>query len=206
MRSITPCSRPDTGSEQSRSELADLLDLARQPWTTRIGPKPVLVRPSTPWDLVAVARMHGRCSPRTLLDGYRLGGRPPAVLTLDRELRNAFSFVAIARDGSVIATACFERDRGHPAYCAEVRVLVEDAWQRKGLGGELAAHLAGAAQVAGFTEVIAYPATALRAAQRLMPEIGRTRIVPHGGDVHLHTYLSEGATLGLGSVRERLAG
>ena len=66
-------------------------------------------------------------------------------------------------------------------------------------------HLAGAAQVAGYNELIAYPATAVAAAQRLMVEVGRTRMVP---DVHahLHTYLPETATLGLGSVRQRLAG
>jgi hypothetical protein len=67
------------------------------------------------------------------------------------------------------------------------------------------AHLAGIAHVAGYHELIAYPATATQAAQRLMIEVGRTRMVP-GPEVHLHTYLPEAASLGLGSVRERLAG
>jgi GNAT superfamily N-acetyltransferase len=84
-------------------------------------------------------------------------------------------------------------------------VLVEDAWQQRGVGGELLSHLAGVAQVAGFNELIAYPATAVPTVQRLMLEVGRTRMVPDA-DAHLHTYLPETATLGLGSVRQRLAG
>jgi L-amino acid N-acyltransferase YncA len=166
----------------------------------------VLVRQSTPWDLSAVAQMHARCSARTLLDRYRRGGRPPAVMAIERALRNPLSYVAITRDGKVVATASITPDRRHASHCAEANVLVEDGWQRKGLGTELAAHLAGVAQVQGFTELIAYPATAVPSAQRLMIEIGRTRVVPEAGDLHLHTYLPEGATLGLGSVRERLAG
>jgi len=65
--------------------------------------------------------------------------------------------------------------------------------------------MAGLAQARGFHELIAYPATAMAAAQRLMVEVGRTRIVPDV-DAHLHTYLPESAALGLGSVRQRLAG
>jgi GNAT superfamily N-acetyltransferase len=198
--------RADTGPQPQRTALPDLIELTRQPWTTRIAYRPILVRPSTPWDLSAVAQMHARCSARTLLDRYRSGGRPPAVVAIDRALRNPLNFVAVARDGSVVATAAIAPDDRHSPLCAEVSLLVEDGWQHQGLGSELAAHLAGAAQVHGFTELIGYPGTAVPRAQRLMLEIGRTRVVPEAGDVHLHTYLSEGATLGLGSVRERLAG
>jgi GNAT superfamily N-acetyltransferase len=186
--------------------MTELVELARAPWTTRIGFQPILIRPSSAWDLAAVAQMHTRCSPRSLLDRYRHGGRPPAVGAVDRALRNPLSFVALTRQGDVVAVGSLARDPHHAATCAEVGVLVEDSWQKRGLGSELTAHLAGAAQVAGFTELIAYPATAVPAVQRLMLEIGRTRVVPQSGDMHLHTYLAEGATLGLGSVRERLAG
>jgi GNAT superfamily N-acetyltransferase len=193
-------------AHQPRVEMSELLDLARQSWTTRIGYKPILVRQSTPWDLTAVAKMHGRCSPRSLLDRYRAGGRPPAVIAIDRALRKPFSVVALAPDSSVVAVASIAPDPLHSPLCAELSILVEDGWQRRGLGSELTAHLAGVAQVAGFTELIAYPATAVSTVQRLMVEVGRTRAVPEAGDMHLHTYLTEGATLGLGSVRERLAG
>jgi GNAT superfamily N-acetyltransferase len=98
-----------------------------------------------------------------------------------------------------------ERDRVHNEYCVVAGLLVEDGWQRLGIGSELIGHLAGVAQVAGYRELIAYPATALHAAQRLMIEVGRTRMVPDT-EAHLHTYLSEASSLGLGSVRQRLAG
>ena len=201
--------RNPTERDVSRAEISDLVDLARQPWTARLGFRPsdaVYVRPTTAWDLTAVARMHARCSARSLLDCYRRGGRAPAVGAVDRALRNPLSFVAFSRAGDAIATAVLRRDEGHAATCAEVSVLVEDAWQRRGLGSELTAHLAGVAHVAGFSELIAYPATAVHAVQRLMLDVGRTRVVREKGDMHLHTYLDGNATLGLGSVRQRLAG
>jgi GNAT superfamily N-acetyltransferase len=188
-----------------RSEDKELGALVRQPWTLRVGRTPVLVRPSSSRDLAAVARMHTRCSPRSLLDRYRCGGRSPAVAALDTALRNPNGVVAVTPDGDVIATAALERDANHSHFCAEVGLLVEDGWQRLGIGTELMTHMAGVAQVAGFHELIAYPATAMSAVQRLMIEVGRTRVVPDV-HVHLHTYLPDSATLGLGSVRQRLAG
>jgi GNAT superfamily N-acetyltransferase len=209
MRSINPTCVPalpagDPGEPQ-RVENTDLLDLTRSPWTLRVGRTPLMVRPSFPRDLAAVAQMHSRCSARSLLDRYRAGGRPPAVAALDASLRSRDSIVVAKADGAIVATAELKRDRLHNHLCAEVGLLVEDSWQRLGIGAELMTHLAGAAQVAGYHELIAYPATAVHAAQRLMVDVGRTRMVP-GADAHLHTYLPESATLGLGSVRQRLAG
>lgn len=183
----------------------ELVELTRRPWTLLIGRTPMVVRPTTVRDLAAVAQMQRRCSARSLLDRYRHGGRPATVAALDSELRNPTAFAVVIADGSVVATGSVRRDPTHNYLCAETSLLVEDRWQRHGIGGELLSHLAGVAQVAGFNELIAYPATAIPAAQRLMVEVGRTRMVP---DVHahLHTYLPEAATLGLGSVRQRLAG
>ena len=183
---------------------SQLAGLVRQPWALRIGLYPLLVRPSAARDLPAVARMHGRCGARSLLDRYRCGGRPPAVAALDRMLRHPHSVVAVTATGTVIALGTLTPDPAHGPACVEVGLLVEDLWQRRGVGAELVSHLAGAAQVDGHRELIVYPATAVRAAQRLMLGIGTTRMVP-GADPHLHTYLSEAATLGLGSVRQRLA-
>ena len=188
-----------------RNQNDELLELVRAPWTLRVGSTPMIVRPSTVRDLPAVAQMHGRCSPRSLLDRYRAGGRAPAVAALDAALRNQFSVVVALADGSVVAVGALTPDRSHNHLSAEVGLLVQDSWQRLGIGTELITHLAGVAQVAGYHEIIAYPATAVHPAQRLMVEIGRTRMVPDV-DLHLHTYLPDSATLGLGSVRQRLAG
>lgn len=206
MRSVNlTCVGAYPGSEPRRAESGDLLELTRSPWTLRVGNTPMIVRPSTARDLAAVAQMHSRCSARSLLDRYRFGGRPPAVAALDGSLRARDSIVVAKADGAIVATAELRRDSRHNHLCAEVGVLVQDSWQRLGIGTELMTHLAGVAQVAGYHELIAYPATAVHAAQRLMVDVGRTRMVP-GSDAHLHTYLPESATLGLGSVRERLAG
>jgi len=182
-----------------------LLALAREPWVLRVDGTPLVVRPSTPRDLAAVARMHHRCTARSLLDRYRAGGRPLAVAAIDHLLRRPDTVVAAAPNGEVVALATLDRDAGHHHFCAEVGLLVEDRWQRLGIGTELMSHLAGVAQASGYHELIAYPATAMTAAQRLLLEVGRTRVVPDA-DTHLHTYLPESAALGLGSVRRRLAG
>jgi GNAT superfamily N-acetyltransferase len=208
MRSATTCVRSAPSGDPGRVRTADddhLAALVRQPWTLRVGQHPLTVRPSTARDLAAVAQMHGRCSARSLLDRYRSGGRPPAVAALDLALRRPYSIVAETPAGDVVATGSLGHDGIHNPYCVEVGLLVEDRWQRLGIGTELMSHLAGAAQVAGYHELIAYPATAMHAVQRLMIEVGRTRLVPDV-DTHLHTYLSESSSLGLGSVRQRLAG
>lgn len=203
------CTRPtlvaDHRAEPERIEATDLLALARRPWTMRVRENPLLVRTSSARDIAGVAQMHHRCSPRSLLDRYRAGGRPPAVAALDWALRNPLSFVVIRPEGHVVATASIARDPDHGYTCARAELLVEDAWQRLGIGGELMSHVAGVAHAAGFTELVAYPATAVLPAQRLMIEIGRTRMVPDASP-HLHTYLPESAALGLGAVRQRLAG
>jgi len=206
MPSPVTCLRPATPTEeQVPTPDNELADLVRAPWALRVANSVLLIRPATPRDLQAVAQMHGRCSPRSLLDRYRAGGRPPAVVALDAMLREPCGIVATRSDGSVIAVGTLVRDRIHTSLSAQLGLLVQDSWQRRGIGTELATHLAGVAQAAGYRELISYPATALPAAQGLMTEVGRTRLV-RDVDLHLHTYLPESATLGLGSVRQRLAG
>ncbi len=207
MRTSNPCLRalPEPPDDPRPAVPSPHRGLVRQPWTLRIGADTLLVRPSSARDLAAVAQMHRRCSARSLLDRYRCGGRAPAVAALDQALRRPHSVVAVNATGEVVAVGSLDRDPTHNHLSAEVGLLVEDRWQRMGIGGELMSHLAGVAQIVGFHELIAYPATAVPAVQRLMIEVGRTRMVPDV-DLHLHTYLPDSATLGLGSVRQRLAG
>ena len=179
--------------------------LVRVPWTMRAGHEILLVRPGTGRDLEAVARMHARCSARSLLDLYRSGGSAPALLAVDAMLRRPYSVVVVTGIGDVVALGTLQRDRRHGDQCAEVGLLVEDRWQRLGIGGEVLGHLAGSAHAAGYRELIAYPGTAVRAVQRLLIDVGVTRMVPDVPE-HLHTYLSDAAPLGIGSVRQRLAG
>lgn len=204
-RCVQSVSAGAPGSVRTTTDDQHLAALVRRPWPLRVGREALIVRPSAGRDLAAVAQMHRRCSARSLLNRYRSGGRPPAVVALDLALRRPYSVVAVTECGVVVATGFLAHDGIHSQDCVEVGLLVEDAWQRRGIGTELMCHLAGAAQVAGYGELIAYPATAVPAVQRLMIEVGRTRMVPDA-DTHLHTYLSGSSSLGLGSVRRRLAG
>ena len=205
----TSCLRPLPSGTRSpmppRRPNPELAPLAREPWLLRAAGRPMLVRPSTPRDLAALARMHARCTARSLLDRYRNGGRAPAVLTLDAMLRGEFSVVVAAPDNEIVASAVLQPDGMHTDTCVELGVLVEDDWQQRGIGAELITHLAGVAHSAGFLELITYPATAVDVAQHLMIDVGRTRVVPDV-EAHLHTFLPESAGLGLGAVRQRLAG
>lgn len=209
--SATSCHRPRTPGDPglrlvgAAPRHCDLAALARQPWFLRVDSATLKIRPGGPADLAAVAALHRRCSARSLLERYRAGGRPPAVLALDAMLRGPLTFVAETAAGDVVALATAARDQRHGRFSAEAGLLVEDGWQRLGIATELTSHLAGAALVAGFTEIIGYPGPESAAAQRLMIGVGRTRMVPDD-DMHLHTVLPEGAGLGLGAVRERLAG
>lgn len=123
---------------------------------------------------------------------------------LDVELRRPYGVAAVGRDGEVIAVGVLRHDPQHSKQCAEIALLVEDRWQRNGIGAVLAAHLAGVAARSGFHHLIAYPATTLDPARRLMAEVGPVRLVLTP-QPHLHTALPQSAELGLGAVRQRLA-
>lgn len=209
MRTTSPCLRPLPSANRAPAPLRrpdpDLAPLAREPWVLRVAGQSMLVRPGTPRDLAGVARMHTRCTARSLLDRYRNGGRAPAVLALDVMLRGETSVVVVAPDNEIIASAVLQPDGAHVGACVELGLLVEDDWQQRGIGSELITHLAGVAHAAGYLELITYPATAMDVAQQLMVGVGRTRLVPDV-EAHLHTFLPESAGLGLGAVRQRLAG
>jgi GNAT superfamily N-acetyltransferase len=176
-----------------------------EPWILHVDGGPLTVRPSVSRDLAAVAVMHLRCSARSLLARYGQGGRAPSVIALDRQLRAPLSFIVTSPPsdrgpGAAIATAALVSDK-HGPRSVRVRVLVEDGWQRQGLGRELVRHLAGAATLAGYSELIASSPTGTAVAQRLLVGIGPTRYVadPQGG--HLHTALPASAMDGLGPLR-----
>ena len=198
-------SRPTHPTHPTAKTPASTARWLRHPWVVRVGTENVLIRGATPRDLPATAAMHARCSARTLLERYRRGGRAPSPVALDRMLRHTLSFVACTPNGEIVATAVAAPDTIHDDKAAEVGVLVRDDLHRRGLGRELLTHLSGAAQVCGYTQLITYTATSTHAAHRLLVSVGRTYSVPDSTAPHLHTYLADGASLGLGPVREHLA-
>jgi GNAT superfamily N-acetyltransferase len=167
----------------------DVTTSAREPWVLCAAGIPLTVRGALANDLPGVAMMHGRCSPKSLLDRYRTGGRPPTVLLLDRQVRDPLTFVATTDEGRVVALARIVRDAFHPFSSAEVSLLVEDQWQRFGIGRALLRHCAAAAKAAGYRQLISYPGTTAGVAQRMMSDLGTTRVMTDGSR-HLHTVLS----------------
>lgn len=208
-RTVTSCTRTRTvgnpGGRRDEARYRELAKMVDLPWTLRVDGTELNIRRSTELDLPAVAYMHRRCSARSLLERYRAGGRQPAVIALDQQLRRPLSYVAEAGNGTIVATVAIRADLSHPGS-AEVGILVEDGWQRRGIGTELIMHAAGAAAAAGFTELVAYPGPEPGPAQRLMIGIGRTWMIPDDDDMHLHTALKDTAIHGLGAVRSLLVG
>jgi GNAT superfamily N-acetyltransferase len=111
----------------------------------------LLVRPADADDTEAVRRLHGRCSVATL--GRRYPGGPPSGARLRRLLTPAGGLTMVGQHGDeVVATASLvvEGDLG------EVALLVEDAWQRRGVGTALLRRLLEYARQAGSAAVTAH--------------------------------------------------
>jgi GNAT superfamily N-acetyltransferase len=173
------------------------VERVREPWMIYLHGTPLTVRGARPQDLPGVALMHRRCSPKSLLDRYRTGGRPPAIIVLDRQVRDPLSFVVTAEDGRVVATSRVVPDATHQVGSGEISMLVEDSWQALGLGRSLLRHTAAAASLARYRQLISYPGTTVSTIQRMMAGIGTTRLMAEH-ERHLHTALSDQVKLGLG--------
>jgi GNAT superfamily N-acetyltransferase len=114
--------------------------------------KDITVRRADTGDLEAARAMHERCSPRTL--GMRYHG---PVGDADRYLKHLLS----PRFGRTLAVQTASGrivGLGHLLWDGdetEVALLVEDAWQRRGIGGELLERLVALAVEAGCDSVYA---------------------------------------------------
>ncbi|KNB53870.1 GNAT family N-acetyltransferase [Streptomyces caatingaensis] len=115
----------------------------------------VTVRRAGAGDLAAARAMHERCSPATLALRYHGPVRDPAAA--DRYLAHLLSprfgrtLAAYTASGRLVAL-------GHLLWDGEeteVALLVEDAWQRRGVGSELLGRLTALAREAGCESVYA---------------------------------------------------
>jgi GNAT superfamily N-acetyltransferase len=199
----TPATEGDGMTAQSlpASLRSVTTDQVRTPWLLYLDGTALTVRGARPNDLPGVALMHGRCSAKSLLDRYRTGGRAPAIIVLDRHVRDPLSFVVTTEDGRIVATSRVSPDANHQFGSGEIALLVEDDWQRIGVGRAMLRHTAAAAAMSRYRQLIAYPGTTASTIQRLMAGIGTTRLMTDG-QRHLHTALSENAKLGLGLFSE----
>ncbi|MEV5439834.1 GNAT family N-acetyltransferase [Streptomyces sp. NPDC052682] len=112
----------------------------------------ITVRRADTRDLQAARAMHERCSERTLKSRYH-----GPVRDADRYLNHLLSprygrtLAAQTASGRVVALGHLLWDGDE----TEVALLVEDAWQRRGIGGELLGRLVAMAREAGCASVYA---------------------------------------------------
>jgi RimJ/RimL family protein N-acetyltransferase len=139
---------------------------------------PVRVRPIRPADKPLLAAGHARLSPESVRFRYmapkpRLTDAELRYLTeVDR--RDHVALVAVPVEGppEIVGVARFVRDRGDPSL-AEFAIVVSDAYQRLGLGTQLARLLAGEARQRGVRRFRAVTLADNVAVRRLTATIAR---------------------------------
>ncbi|MFC7527257.1 GNAT family N-acetyltransferase [Actinoplanes sp. GCM10030250] len=137
----------------------------------------LVLRPAAQDDAAAVAEMHGDCSAATLHHRY-LGGPVPDESRLRRMLEptGGVTLLATAPGGRVVAVASLtaEGDLG------EATVLVEDGWQRRGLGTALLRRLHTWAERSGLAAVTAHTGADNVAMLRTLRRLGADRFERDG--------------------------
>lgn len=105
-----------------------------------------MVRPAVAGDRAALEAMFQRCSPATVFRRFHGQVRAFPRAYLDEALAGSDAHYAVVCYSGCEAVALASCRTGEPGS-AELGILIEDAWQRRGLGatllGELVAHAAG---------------------------------------------------------------
>jgi GNAT superfamily N-acetyltransferase len=147
----------------------------------------VTVRLARPTDLDAVGRMHRRCSLETIFRRY-FTAVPQLSPELQRRLLTSSVALVAEHDGEVVGLAhlVLAPDvSGDSARPHEISLLVEDSWQRRGVGSALADAILEEAQAAGLTQVVAYTLPSSTASHALLRRARSGRAHPefhHGSD------------------------
>ncbi|ANZ38593.1 hypothetical protein BBK82_23560 [Lentzea guizhouensis] len=154
----------------------------------------LVLRPGTVADSEAVAALHGRCSMGTLFNRYHSGMSTIPRRWVHRLLSPPRGTTIVAGRGDRLIAIGQLIHTGLPG-CAEVSLLVEDAWQRRGVGSRLLSALASDARLFGYRELVAWclPSSAalvrtavsagLPATTRREDGLLRVSIDPRGGIV-----------------------
>ncbi|HEX2039996.1 MAG TPA: GNAT family N-acetyltransferase [Acidimicrobiales bacterium] len=149
-----------------------------------------VIRPIRPEDAAALARLFERLSPETV---YRRFHQPmrrprPAMLAyfanVDHRRRDA---LVAEVDGEIVAVASYDVPSNGDGHEAEIAVLVEDAWQRHGLGRRLVRRLAKAAAERGVDSFTAYMLGDNPGAVRLLRSLApKAPVRPDHGELVAH--------------------
>jgi len=131
----------------------------------------ISVRHVTGSDARAIASMWERCALATRIARFHAPVRniPASYLTAVFADPSASVVAACQHCGAVVALASLLP--GASQGCAELGVLVEDAWQRAGIGRRLVAHLIATAHARGITVLTASVLAGNAKAADLLPQI-----------------------------------
>ncbi|MEH3034228.1 MAG: GNAT family N-acetyltransferase [Aeromicrobium erythreum] len=143
-----------------------------------------IVRTATLADLEAVAALHSRCSVETLYTRYQVPLRMPMTTRMTRRLvvpeRGVSLVVQAGLD--VVAHGVLEQDDQAWTF----QLLVEDAWQGRGLGTLLVRHAAGRAKALGARHLVLVSADSNDTLLRAVGSAGFVaRVERHDGAVHV---------------------
>ncbi|MEE6263607.1 GNAT family N-acetyltransferase [Plantactinospora sonchi] len=158
----------------------------------------LVVRPAFSEDLPAVRAMHGRCSARTLHRRYPAAAVRPEGARLQRLLapQRGVTLLATTDEPSgpsgpdlagapdapperVVAMANLVAE----GPIAQVALLVEDGWQRRGVGGALLRRLVAYATRAGYLALSAYTPVDNVGMLRLLDRLYRPGAVERDGNL-----------------------
>jgi GNAT superfamily N-acetyltransferase len=102
-------------------------------------------------DLDDLMAMHARCSPESLYQRYLTAGRGPGPRVLARLMDPKYAQTFLVTEATaVIAAGNLARD----GDSVEAALLVEDSWQRRGVGTALFSFLLRTAAGAGYSSVL----------------------------------------------------
>jgi AcrR family transcriptional regulator/RimJ/RimL family protein N-acetyltransferase len=121
------------------------------------GGETVWIRLARPEDADAISAMHERCSEQTLYRRYLQAGSEWRGINLRRLSggHRGATLVAMSEDGAIVALGnLFPNEPVDDALAAEIAVIVEDAFQRRGIGSRMLRHMLQLADELGFKEVV----------------------------------------------------
>ncbi|GAA1867929.1 GNAT family N-acetyltransferase [Asanoa iriomotensis] len=132
------------------------------------------LRPATPDDLSALVAMHERCSPGTRRRRYLTTDGVPGPAALGRLLDPARvqTLLAVVPGITSVDTVVAMANLVVEGSCAELSVVVEDGWQRRGLGTALVRRAFARAERIGCAAVLAHTAADNPGMERTLRRLG----------------------------------
>ena len=136
----------------------------------------VWIRLARPEDSEAVAAMHERCSEQTLYRRYLTAVGTWRDITLRRLTggHRGATLVAMSEEGAIVGLGHVFPESTTDGRTAEIAVIVEDAYQRRGIGTRLVRHMLELAERLGFDEVVG---TVLAQNDEMLRVLDATRLV-----------------------------